>query len=262
MGAPEYKIAKEYEISGIRVSSEIVKDQDAAEYRAVIIRSSCASHRWGTRTQNHSLTHYKNPASDFVKNLEQVRLQAAEALAKTELGEISEIIPKVLGIQIHGPTGKTVNTFAAPDLSLSPSLVGAEIIEALELQADGTHFYQEVAGQTKRIPLFKAQISFGDSSTETRVAPSNHGSPPLILGGDFFQKAMRGQENIIQELIIPDHYRALYNAARCKKRYVLIAGKYGDYRKRLELIKRILDSLGFVGLILDEYPLGHESWKY
>src|SRR5437667_220480 len=111
MGAREYEIAKEYEVSGIKVFSEIVTDQDSAE-----------------------------------------------------------------------------------------------IIDALELQADGTHFYQEIAGQTKRIPLFKAKISFGHSSTETRVAPSNHGSPPLILGGDFFQKAMRGQENVIQELIMPDHY--------------------------------------------------------
>ena len=75
MEARKYEIAKEYEISGVKVFSEIVTDQDSAEYRAVVIRSSCPSHRWGTRTQNHSLTHYKNPASDFIESLEQVRLQ-------------------------------------------------------------------------------------------------------------------------------------------------------------------------------------------
>ena len=53
---------------------------------------------------------------------------------------------------------------------------------------------------------------------------------------------------------MPDHYRALANAARCKKNYVLIAGKYGDRRPRLDKIKQVLDSLNLVGLILDEYP--------
>lgn len=53
---------------------------------------------------------------------------------------------------------------------------------------------------------------------------------------------------------MPDHFRTLMNAARCKKKYVLILGKYGDKRERLQLIKAALADKGLMGLILDEYP--------
>lgn len=86
------------------------------------------------------------------------------------------------------------------------------------------------------------------------VAPSEHGSPACILGGDYFQKALRGKENLVQELVMPDDRRALADAARCKKKHVLIAGKYGEHRPRLRRIQQSLASLGFIGLILGEYP--------
>lgn len=253
--AAEYDTSKEYEISGIKVISEIVKDEDNPDFRALVIRSSCPSTRWGTRTQDHSLTHYKSGSADFATTLEQIRKQAAETLVKTERGELPERSLSFLGIEIDGPTGKKINVIAAPDLSRGPSLLDKGMIDALELQLDGTHFYQEAAGQTRRIPLYKAKMTFGGISVETSVAPSNHGSPALILGGDFFQKAMRGKEGEIQELVLPDHRRALANAARCQKAHVLIAGKYGGkYRERLDRIKQALNSKNFTGLILDEYP--------
>ncbi|MGE5206836.1 MAG: hypothetical protein ACM3PW_14565, partial [Chlamydiota bacterium] len=77
---------------------------------------------------------------------------------------------------------------------------------------------------------------------------------PVILGGDFFQKALQGKEYVIRELIMPDHFRTLMNAARCKKKYVLVLGKYGDQRERLHRIKQALADKMLTGLILDEYP--------
>ncbi|MGH8226853.1 MAG: hypothetical protein ACREU3_02940 [Steroidobacteraceae bacterium] len=59
---------------------------------------------------------------------------------------------------------------------------------------------------------------------------------------------------------MPDHVRALYNAARCKKSCVLIAGKYGGERHRLTAIKEAIAEIGFVGLILDElYDIEEQS---
>jgi hypothetical protein len=58
----------------------------------------------------------------------------------------------------------------------------------------------------------------------------------------------------IIELIVQDHLRTLANAARCKKKYALILGSYGDKRDRLVRIKGALAKTGLVGLILDEYP--------
>jgi hypothetical protein len=128
------------------------------------------------------------------------------------------------------------------------------VIELLELELTGEHHYEELGDRVNRVPLFKAKVKFGAYEAETSVAPSDHGFPACVLGGDFFQKALRGKEELIYELIMPDHYRTLANAARCKKKYVLITGKYGEHRPRLERIKQALKSLDLVGLILDEYP--------
>jgi hypothetical protein len=248
----DFEVSKRYTISGVEVLSEIVKDEDTPEYRAFHIRSSCPSSRWGTRTLGYSLTCYKNPKTDSsVETLEKYRQQQAERIVKIESGELPEDRLSFLGIQIQGPTGKTINTIASPDLSVSPSLLGIEIIRSLELVPTERNSFQE---QIVSVPLFKATISYGPLKVETRIAASEHGAPACILGGDFFQKALKGKESLIQELVMPDHYRVLANAARCKKRYVLIVGKYGEHRSRLEKIKQKLATQGFIGLILDEYP--------
>jgi len=256
MNEIEYEITKKYFLSGVDILSEVVKDEAHPEFRALVIRSSCHSHRWGTRTQDYSYTSYKHvPAqNDFAKIFEGIRLQAAETLVKTELGELPERSPRVLGVHLKGSTGKLLNTFAVPDLSFSQSLLDEDMISALELEK--AHSNLEVEGQVRMVPLFKAKIIFGSSEIETFIAPSDHGSPPCILGGEFFQKYLRGKgkEDLIQEMLLPDHYRALANAARCQKQHVLIAGKYGNNRARLESIKKVLQSEGFVGLILDEHP--------
>ena len=91
MNGKEYEVVKEYEISGIRVTSDVVKDAVTQEprMRSVFIRSSCESRRWGTRTQDHSYSCAVN-LMEFAKNFEQARFRAAETLIKTERGEISE----------------------------------------------------------------------------------------------------------------------------------------------------------------------------
>ena len=252
MSNENYEVSKRYAVSGIEVLSEIVKDEDTPEYRAFHIRTSCPSNRWGTRTLGFSLTCYKNPsAGNLADIVEMNRRQQVEKILKIESGELSEERTSFLRLQIQGPTGKTINTIGIPDLSVSPSLLGSDLIQSLELKPLERHSFQE---QSISLPLFKVTISCGPLRIETSIAPSQHGSPACILGGDFFQKALKGKENLIQELIMPNHYRALANAARCKKQYVLIAGTYGAHRARLDEIKQTLASLNFVGLILDEYP--------
>src|SRR5260370_733684 len=54
--------------------------------------------------------------------------------------------------------------------------------------------------------------------------------------------------------MMADHMRTLLNAARCKKNYVLILGKYGKAREHLLTLKNALAIRGLTGLILDEYP--------
>ena len=247
----EYETSKRYLVSGIEVHSEIVSDQETPEYRAFHISSSCASQRWGKRTLGFSLTCYKNTATDIMNTLESARFKEVERIIKIESGELPEGGPVFLGVQIQGPTGKAINALALPDLSLSASLLGQEIIDFLELSPLQRSSFQE---QAVSLPLFKIVISSGTTRVETMVAASAHGSPACILGGDFFQKALRGKEYIVTELVMPDDRRALANAARCKKRNVLIAGKYGEHRFRLERIKQALSTLNFIGLILDEYP--------
>jgi len=247
----EYEVSKNYLLSGTEVLSEVVSEEITSEYRAFHLRTSCPSKRWGTRTLGHGLTHYNNATEDPLVALERIRRAEAERILKIESGELPEGGLKFLGIQIQGPTGKSVTTMASTDLSISASLVGAEIVNALGLQPLTKSSYQE---QIISLPLFKMRVLWGTTRVETMAAVADLGSPPCVLGGDFFQKALKGKEELIQELIIRDDRRALVNAARCKKKFVLILGKYGEHRSRLEGIKEILSSLGFVGLILDEYP--------
>lgn len=185
MNKPEYETSKKYVVSGTEVYSEIVGDQDTPEYRAFHIRSSCLSRRWGTRTLGFSLTCYKNATADVMNTLETARFKEAERIIKIESGELPESGLNFLGVQIHGSTGKTVNTLALPDVSLSASLLSKEIIKLLELKPLGKSSFQERAVS---LPLFKIAISFGPARIETMVAASDHGSPPCILGGDFSKK--------------------------------------------------------------------------
>jgi hypothetical protein len=250
----EYETMKDYLIRGIKVSSEVVKDEEmpAERSRSLFIRSSCASTRWGVRTQDHS---YSCPIQweAFETSFEEIRHHAAETLVRTELGEVPEKGSPLLVGELAGPTGQRMTPACAVDLSFSPSLLGPEFIEILKLERTGQLFCEIVNGQITHIPVYRGRVKFGEHEAETTFLPATYNGP-VVLGGDFFQKALRGKEGLITELVMPDHFRTLANAARCKKRYALILGSYGERRERLKLIKEALTKMGLVGLILDEYP--------
>ncbi len=248
----EYELRKKYTIRGVEVESEVVKDETHGSWRSVIIRSSCASARWETRTQDHS---YSCPVTlaDFDTSFEGSRVHAAETLVRTELGEIPEKGISLLGAQLLGPTGQVMTAACAVNLSFSPTLLRPELIKVLQLTPSGELYCDSRIASRAPIPLYRGTIKFGDISVETNFLPATYDGP-VVLGGDFFQKALRGNEGLIIELIVPEHLRTLANAARCKKKYVLIVGSYGDKRERLARIKGALEKTGLVGLILDEYP--------
>jgi hypothetical protein len=250
----KYEITKEYVIRGIKVTSEVVKDEksEAEKRRSLVIRSSCASTRWGVRTQDHS---YSGPLGwdAFESSFEEIRFQAANTLVRTELAEIPEKSAPLLVVELIGPTSQRMMPACAVDLSFSPSLLGPEFIELLKLERTGQIYCEVVNGQLNHIPLYRGRIRFGDNEVETSFLPATYNGP-VVLGGDFFQKALVGREALITELVMADHFRTLANAARCKKKYVLIVGSYAERRERLKQIKEALSEMGLIGLMLDEYP--------
>jgi hypothetical protein len=139
------------------------------------------------------------------------------------------------------------------NLSFSPTLLQPELIKVLQLTRSSELYCDGTTGNRAPVPLYRGTIKFGDLSVETNFLPAKYNGP-VVLGGDFFQKALQGNEGLIIELIVPEHLRTLANAARCKKKYVLILGTYGEKRERLARIKGALGKTGLVGLILDEYP--------
>src|SRR5260370_21454083 len=159
----------------------------------------------------------------------------------------------MLGAEVVGPTGKQMMSLCAVDLSFSPCLLQPEIIKLMELPITGEFHCLTVDGRVQQIPLHRGAIKFGDIEIPTKFLPLTY-SGPVVLGGDFFQKYLRGKEKLIQELMMADHMRTLLNAARCKKNYVLILGKYGKAREHLLTLKNALAIRGLTGLILDEYP--------
>jgi hypothetical protein len=186
-------------------------------------------------------------------SFESTRCHAAENLVRTELGEIPEKGVSLLGARLVGPTGKEMTAGCAVNLSFSPTLLQPELVKLLQLTPSNDAYCDVSTGNRAPVPLYRGTIKFGDISVETNFLPATYDGP-VVLGGDFFQKALRGNEGLIIELIVPEHLRTLANAARCKKKYVLILGSYGDKRDRLTRIKDALLKSGLVGLILDEYP--------
>ena len=247
----EYELRKKYTIRGIEVESEVVKDEIHDSYRGIIIRSSCASNRWGVRTQDHSYS--CPPTLELMPSFENTRAYAAENLVRTELGEIPKKGVNLLCAQLAGPTGQAMTAACAVNLSFSPTLLQPELIKLLQFERTNELYCDARTGNRAPTPLYRGTIKFGDLEVDTTFLPATY-SGPVLLGGDFFQKALRGNEALIIELILPDHLRTLANAARCKKKYVLICGSYGDKRDRLVRIKDALRKAGLVGLILDEYP--------
>lgn len=79
-------------------------------------------------------------------------------------------------------------------------------------------------------------------------------TPAAVLGGDFFQALLRGKENLFHELLNPDALRALRNISRTKKNTVLIIGHYGADRPRLETIRKVLGSIGYEGILAEDFP--------
>jgi hypothetical protein len=151
------------------------------------------------------------------------------------------------------PERRLLRYLPAASASRRPFL-GPHTIKLLSLEPSGESYFQQTGDRVETVPLFRALIKFGSYQAETLVARSEHGTPACILGGDFFQKALYGNEERIGDLLMPDHFRTLASAARCKKKYVLITGKYGEHRSRLESIKTQLADIGLMGMILDEYP--------
>lgn len=248
----EYEVKKKYTVRGVEVDSEVMKDQIEETMRSLVIRSSCASVRWGVRTQDHSYS-CSPQWGGFVSSFEHSRKNAAETLVLTEQGDLAERGVPLVVVELIGPNGTHITPACAVNLSFSASLLSPEFIELLQLEKTGEFYCEIKEGAPSHIPLFRGTIKFGELTAETSFLPASYNGP-VVLGGDFFQKALHGNEGLITELIMPDHFRTLMNAARCKKRYVLILGSYGEKRDRLGIIKEALKKLELIGLILDEYP--------
>jgi hypothetical protein len=248
-----------YEILGIKVVSEIVRDQEMTNLdgilcRCILIKNSCESRRWGTRVQNHSYTG-RADMPNLQKSFSDVRYDAAKVVAQQELG-ITPEEPGFGGLMTiaTGPSGKRYNLLASVDLSISATRLWPWTVEALQLVSTGEcHMERSLEGNSVAVPLFFGKIIFDEYEIETHILPTDMGMP-CVLGGDFFQKALAKKPYLLHELLTRDHFRTLANVARCKKNHVLIIGKYGENRPRLEKIRGVLKEFGFVGLIVDDLP--------
>ena len=192
--ASEYESTKQYVISGVTVTSEIIKDELASDghSRLMVIRSSCPSERWGTRTQDHSYS-CESALPDFEARLEDVRRTAADALVRTERGDIPEGGLRVMLVEIFGPRGKKITAAASPFICHPASFICQDMIEALELIPTGEHYYQELPTGLNAIALYAANIKFGEHNIATTVGPL--GTPPpgqsypaCLVEGIFFTK--------------------------------------------------------------------------
>ena len=239
-------------VLGHEVTSEITKIEDRGDGGiAFHIKSSCASKDWGTRSQMYTMSVPKDYA-DLNVHLESTRKTAAELLVKEELGTTP---PKttLLMIQLQTPDHqKWLSLAATIDIGFGPSRLGKPFLDAFGFKPTGSHI-AEIApdGTVQSLPLYSIVLKFGQHEHQTWAVPYD-GGLPCIVGGHFVQNVSRVEH--LFELLDPEHWRALRNVARCKKKVVLIIGKYGENRARLEQLQRLLAERGYQGLILDDFP--------
>ncbi len=251
----EYELEKSYEVGGISVVSKVVRDwtDDALGTKHVIIESSCKSERWETRTQQYSLTTPKDH-TQFADDLEKARRDAAGALARVEVMGDENVPPaKLLGIEIEHAGGKRLKAVASLTVASPYSLIQPGLISGLGLASTGRFHYELQGNALASVPIYTARIHFDDLAIDTLVVPSNHNGT-IILGGDFLQQAFNLRSADLIQLLLPNHFQSLVSASRSKRSTVLIIGKYGENRERLEELKRLLASKGLTGIVLDEYP--------
>lgn len=251
----QYEQEKTYNIQNITVLSKVVRDwvDEAKGTRHVVIESSCKSERWETRKQDHSLTTPKE-YREFAVALERARTDAAEAIARVErMGD--EQCPKanLLGIEIEHHGNKRLRAVASLTTATPYTLMPSGMIRALEIPATGQYHYERQGTTVASIPVYHALIHFDDLAIDTLIVPSEHNGP-MVVGGQFLQVAFNQRRADLIQLLLPDHLQSLSSAARSKKSTVLLLGKYGSHRGRLDSIKRVLHAKGLNGIVLDEYP--------
>jgi hypothetical protein len=128
------------------------------------------------------------------------------------------------------------------------------MIQALELKLSRKyHLEAGTDGALRPIPLYSVRVVFDRYQSDVNVLPTemNHA---CVVGGEFFQNVLADKPFLIHETICREYYRTLTNIARCKKRHVLILGKYVEHRGRLERIRTSLRQFNLEGLILDDLP--------
>lgn len=238
-------------VLGLEVISEIVKIEDD-DYGGTTfhIKSSCPSKAWGTRSQMYTMGVPKNH-ENLTVHLASTRKTAAELVAKEELGTAP---PKstLLVMEVLAPDGKWLKVAATVDISFGPSRLGQEYLDVMGFKPLDTRIAEiRSDGSVESLPLYAIVMRFGEKSFQTLAVP-HKGGLPCIVGGDFFQQASRTE--LLFELLDREHWRALRNVARCKKKVILIIGKYGDHRGRLGQIETLLSDRGYQGLLLDNFP--------
>jgi hypothetical protein len=203
------------------------------------------------------MTSYSEPhySPEEITSLEKFRQQMAEGLARLELA-LAPPPPKFLGVKVSRPGDdeKGIRCIASVDLSIGPTRVQKEMVEALKLQPANRKFSEVLpTGEPLLIPLYQAKITYGAREFIVDVLPTEMGLP-CVVGGEFIQNAVGNRVELVYELLDREHWRALRNAARCKKKIVLILGKYGENVGRLRKVQVELAKAGYEGVILQDFP--------
>lgn len=238
-------------VMGHDVTSEIVRVEDRDDGGITFhIKSSCDSKRWGTRSQMYTMGVPRDYAN-LSEHLESTRKTAAEFVVKEELGTAT---PRthLLMMEVQTPEQKWLSVAATIDLGFGPSRIGKNYLDAFRFKPTGSSIAEVTSdGSVQALPIYSVTLRFGQHESQTWAVPFE-GGLPLILGGHFVQNVSRSE--LLMELLVPEHWRALRNVARCKKKVVLIIGKYGEQRGRLEQLQTLLAARGYQGLILDDFP--------
>lgn len=244
---------KTFRVHELDVLSEVVTVHNLSDgARAFHVKSSCRN-----SSQTNVMTVYMNPShsqEQLEVELEKFRLNMAEELAKAELG-IAPPKAKYLGVRIARPDGDSWSSWmlSIVDLRSSVTRVMRDVVEGLGLPLSsekatvlGPH------GEAAQVPLYQAKFQIEGKELKATVLAVDMGLP-CVVGADLLESAVESIDTLY-DLFADEISRALRNAAKSKKRTVLIIGPYGEEIDQLKQVQSILRALGYRGILLQDFP--------
>lgn len=242
---------REYTIDGKQVHAEVIEAEAAASgaIRAMV-RTSCE----GPDSQIYHQTNTITLTDPSGTQLETFMQNCATWLKKLKWDRprVVLFVAKLLKAD-----GNHVNLTCSFNIAQPLTFIHPTWVELAALPRTGTFVPPENPGIA--LPVHRARFGFGERIFETDVVAAD-ANMSCVIGSGLVLQAVGENTEFLYDVFLTDISRALGNAARAKRRTVLVLGSYSDPGgDRLARIRAKLKAIELDGVSLDGFADIHQQ---